>query len=157
MPLTEKQSVATGPAKSGRLLRLGGREFLVIAAMLLGLAGILVIVLWPDVQRAWTRHAIRQREATYGFTAGNIPSTVVCPFTGMWGIVSVVPQGVFAKAGVRGGDVPVFTHGGLEAVAYALKESEAGRLATFEVVNCSDPSRQVSHMIHLPPTRQTLR
>ncbi len=151
MPLKE-QPVAPAPANRGRLLRLGGREFLLIAAMLLGLAGILVVVLGPDVQRAWAHHAIRQREAIYGFRTGNIPSTAVCPFTGMWGIVSVVREGVFAEAGVRAGDVPLFTHGGVGELAHALEQSETGRPASFEVFNCGDPNPQVRRVIQLPPT-----
>ncbi len=150
-------TVVSGPGNRERLLRLGGREFLVIAALLLGLAGVLVIVVWPDVQRAWARHAIRHREATYGFTTGDIPSTPSCPYSVLWGIVSVASEGEFDKAGVRSGDVPVFTHGGLEEVAYALEESEAGRSASFEVFNCSDANRQVTRMIHLSATAQSVR
>jgi hypothetical protein len=139
-------------AETPGLLRLGSREFLILAGMLAGLVAVLVVMLWPDALRARDRHDIRQREVAYGFSTGNIPLSDRCPFSGIWGIVSVVPGGIFAEAGVRAGDVPVF-NGGVQELAFALVESERGRAADFTLFNCVDDREQVSRVIHLPAVR----
>jgi hypothetical protein len=137
------------PAKAQRPLRLGGRDFLLIVSVLVGLTAVLAIVLLPDVSNAIARHDIRRREVTYGFTTGSVRSSAAFPCAGMWGIVTVVPGGAFAKAGVRAGDVP---YGDGQELVYALEESEAGRAATFRVFDCSGPSGQGGRVIQLPPT-----
>ncbi len=142
------------------LIRLGWSQFTVVAG---GLAGVL-IVLWiafmPNMEEFYTREFFVPRIADrYGFQFGMVHVTREGHSYESPGIVTVQPEGAFARMGVRPGDMPFAFHGNGAATMYhALMEGERGRTAEFDVVNAEDWSagreRQAFRTIRVEPHRR---
>jgi hypothetical protein len=55
-----------------------------------------------------------------------------------WGVVAVAPNGAFALAGVRDGDIPLGFHNRVTELYVALEQASSGQVASFEVLNSAD-------------------
>ena len=119
---------------------LGTTQLVAVVAGLLTIASVLCLMLAPEISEWDARVQVKQFERAFGFTSG----TVLVPDGNggqfeVWGIVAVAVDGAFARAGVRGGDIPFGHHGfGAERVLYALIRATKGEPGQFEVVNAAD-------------------
>lgn len=122
------------------VIRLGWSQFAVLASGL----GALLLVVWiafmPQLEELYAREFLLPRIADrYGFQFGTVHvsrdgHSYVSP-----GVVSVHPDGAFARMGVRPGDMPFAFHGNGAATMYhALMAGERGETAEFDVVNAAD-------------------
>jgi hypothetical protein len=70
----------------------------------------------------------------FGFQAGDLIQGDEHAFM----IQHVTAGGLFDKAGVRAGDVPVQFHPGLDLFCYALDQATAGKASELTVINVQD-------------------
>ena len=122
------------------LIRLEWSHFAVVAGSLCGVLLIMWIALMPAVEEFYVREFLVPRLADrYGFQFGIVQVTRNGHSYGSPGIVSVSPEGTFARMGVRSGDMPFAFHGiGVAAMYNALMVGERGQPAEFDVVNAAD-------------------
>ena len=112
-------------------------------AGLLTIASVVCVVCAWEISEWDARVQVKQFEPAFGFTSG----TVIVPDGNggqfeSWGIVAVADDGAFARAGVRGGDVPFDHHGfGAQRLLYALIRASKGEPGEFAVLNAADWTR----------------
>lgn len=122
------------------LMRLSWYHFVVIVAVALALAAIVGIVLAPDLEDRYARHAVKQFEREFGFETGIITGADPTGTYTIWGITAVTPGGRFDRLGFRAGDVPfAYPHGHAETWLYgALREASEGKPAEIDVYNAQE-------------------
>jgi hypothetical protein len=134
---------------------LGTSELASVAAGLLTIGSIFCVTFAPDISEWNARVEVRRLERAFGFTSGIV---IVPDRNGgrleTWGIVTVTVGGPFARAGVRGGDVPFDDHGdGANSMLYALTLASGGEIGEFHVANAADwLTADGLRSIELPPT-----
>jgi len=103
------------------------------------LAGVLLVplfVLWllyPGGLDIWARHDVLAYRAAFGFDVGDVPTDAGYDY---WGVTSVTPGGLAARAGLRAGDVIRSHHGTPGSFLHgALREAVEGREACLDVHN----------------------
>jgi hypothetical protein len=125
--------------KTGRI-PLGPTHFVVLLAGLTLVLTFVAIAVYPTAYSDYVQDVgIKRFERQYGFQSG----LVVWGERGrnqqsVWGIISVTPDGAFARAGVRAGDIPVSQHYRDVALYYALEEASSGRPSSIEMINAAD-------------------
>ena len=137
---------------------LGASQLAIVVAGLLTIASVFCVVFAWDISEWDARVQVKQLEQAFGFTAG----TVIVPDAqgGQiedWGIVAVADGGTFARASVRGGDIPFDYHGyGAQRILYALTRAIAGEPGEFEVVNGADLTTTSNGLrrVEIPPIRR---
>lgn len=123
-------------------LRLGKAQWLVLAAALvILLPGVLVAAFQQDVD-LWLirRFELPALQASFGFTAALIPqrSADGCSYEAFT-ITAVAPDGPFARAGIRAGDIPVFYKHGMErGFIYDLVWARRGGSVSLALISSED-------------------
>ena len=119
---------------------LGWPQFAAVAGGLGGVLAILWIAFMPNVEEFYAREFLVPRIADrYGFQFEMLQVTRDGHSYEFPGIVTVNPEGAFARMGVRPGDMPFAVHGNGAATMYhALMAGERGQIAEFDVVNAAD-------------------
>lgn len=131
---------ATKARKNYRIAKLGSAQFVVVLSGLGALFVVAAIACYPTLHDEYVKAvAIEPFEPLFGFQSG----PVVLHWPGQegeiaWGIASVAEDGVFARAGVRAGDIPFGWHSGVTALYGALHDASSGRATSFEVFNAGD-------------------
>ena len=122
------------------LIQLGWSQFAVVVGGLGGVLAALWIACMSGVEEIYAREFLVPRLADrYGFQFGLVQVTRDGHSYESPGFVTVKPEGVLARMGVRSGDVPFAFHGNGAVTRYnALMASERGEVAHFDVVNASD-------------------
>jgi hypothetical protein len=121
-------------------IRLGSSELAIVGSGVGTVLAVLWIAFMPQLEELYVRDSVLPRIADrYGFQFGMVQvrrdgESYLSP-----GIVSVSPDGAFARMGVRAGDLPFAFHGnGAATMNHALLAAEHGRTTEFEVVNADD-------------------
>ena len=93
-----------------------------------------------DVEEFYAREFFLPRiSERYGFQFGMVQVSRDGYSYRSPGIVSVSPDGAFARMGVRPGDMPFAYHGnGATTIYHALMAGDRGHIAEFDVVNAAD-------------------
>ena len=139
MAVRQKPDDRRGDKTSRRLL-LGPTHFVVLVAGLTLVLTFVALAVYPTAYSEYVQDVgIKRFERQYGFRSG----LVVWREPGqnqewVWGIVSVTSDGVFARAGIRAGDIPVSEHDRAVDLYYALEEASSGRASSIEVINSAD-------------------
>ena len=126
--------------RSGPRPSLGSTQFVVLVSGLALVLTVVAIGVYPTAYLQYVQGvAIKRFEREFGFQSG----LVAWHRNGrdqesVWGIVSVTPDGAFARAGVRAGDIPVSHHDRAVDLYYALKEASSGRALSIEMFNSAD-------------------
>src|SRR5262245_10356396 len=142
MAVRQRPDARRGDETGPRLL-LGPTHFVVLMVGLTLVLTIVAIGVYPTEYAEYVQDVgITRFERQYGFTSG----MVVWRAPGqdeesVWGIVSVTPDGAFARAGVRAGDIPLSQHYRAVALYYALEEASSGRPSSIEMINSADAGR----------------
>jgi hypothetical protein len=118
-------------------LTLGRMGFLYTAVVLLVVLPVIcALAFFPVVENYWCAwFEIPQYEQKFGFKWGSLESADANHT--VYGITSVQPDGAFAKAGIRAGDVPRMQHG-VSSVCAALAAASQGHEASLSVLNVND-------------------
>ena len=122
------------------LIRLGWAQLAVVAGSLVAVLLVVWIAFVPEVEEFYAREFLLPRiSERYGFQFGMVQVSRDGYSYGSPGIVSVSPNGAFARMGVRPSDMPFAYHGnGATAMYHALMAGERGQIAEFDVVNADD-------------------
>ena len=125
-----------------QLLRLGKAQWLYLgAALAILLPGVLVATFQREVD-LWLMHRFElpTLQASYGFTAALVPqpSGGGCP-NEVFTITAVAPDGPFARAGIRAGDVPVLYKHGMElGFIHDLMWARRGHSISLALISAED-------------------
>jgi hypothetical protein len=128
-------------AESGsQFVRLGTWQFVVMVA---GLALVLTaagLAVYPSAYRRYLQDfGIKKFETEFGFRTGLVGWQEPGKARElMWGVVAVTPNGAFARAGVRDGDIPLAFHDRVTELYATLEQVSSGQAASFEVLNSAD-------------------
>ena len=118
-------------------ITLSRTQFLYVALVLLVLlpAAVLLIVS-PGLPSVWCKHfELADYEQTFGFKLG--PLQPRGSGESVLGFASVAPDGVFARSGLRTGDVPSMYHG-LGDLCGDLAAASEGREVELRVFNVAE-------------------
>jgi hypothetical protein len=118
----------------------GSRQYAILAVGVLFALIVTGIVLYPDLYVRYIQEfGIKRFEAQYGFRTGQVAVRSSAPESQLvWGIVWVVPGGVFSRLGLRDGDIPFAYHGGMTDMYGALQQASSGEVSSFQVYNAAD-------------------
>jgi hypothetical protein len=108
-----------------------------------GLALVLIVVgfaIYPSAYRRYVQDVgIKKFETEFGFRTGLVEWQAPGKARELvWGVVAVTPNGAFARAGVRDGDIPLAAHDRVTELYATLEQASSGHAASFEVMNSAD-------------------
>ena len=139
-----------------RLMTLGWREFVALAAGLFAVALVLALILERDIVETLYRLEVRQYQQKLGIEVGLVKRVPMGPPAGMWGIARVTPRGTMDQAGMRSGDVILSHHGYFfTELSWAISEAEKGRTACVFVMNAQEARTGSGRDVCLKGTTKT--
>jgi hypothetical protein len=133
-----------GPARSNAIT-LGHRQWLYLAVVtIVVLPMVLVVTFLPQIQTAYVRQfVLPEWEKRFGFFHGRTTLQMNGGMQEVFAIVSVVPGGKFASAGLLPGDVPVGYQHGFESGFFSdLRRLESEHEVTLQVINSRTLARR---------------
>jgi len=139
-------------ASKARLITLGWRQWVALAAGLCMVAIAVTLMLERDVVETLYRLDVGGYEQKLGFRIGRVKGFARGPAVAMWGIASVTPGGIMDQAGLRSGDVVFSRHGYAFAdLRWAIEEAERGRPACMVVINAESARAGSGREVCLQP------
>ncbi len=138
-------------------LTLGMWQFAILAVCMVLVLALTGVVMYPALTVRYIQEdGVKSFESQFGFRTGlvDLQAPAAQPVS-VWGIVWVAPDGSFARAGVRSGDIPSDDHGGVSALYDALQQASSGRAASFHVHNAADAllGAAAVRQVTLPPAK----